>query len=179
MIYEGILWTLLQDVIGAEKLIIANQNAPRPTLPYWTVRASSQRYIGNPTYGQGVDINGDQKIQGVVEATLQIQRIGDNSDSVCADFRDHLKKTTELDKWRAQQIILFDMGDILDIPFLIDNDYLEPRAAIDLFIRFGRELLDRVGIIDTVNIQSQFVTNQSLNISSINPDLTGQITVIL
>lgn len=181
MIYDGILCNLLRDVIGAETLIITHQNSARPALPYWTVRATSQREIGWAEYSQGVDSNGDQKIDVTIEATLQVQRIGEDSDIVLADFRDNLKKTTELDKWRAQKIVLFDVGDILDVPFKKDNDYIEPRAIMDLFIRFGRQILDRVGIIDTANINSKFVTNQvlSLDISNVNPDLNQQITVIL
>lgn len=181
MIYDNILCNLLRDVIGTETLIITHQNSARPALPYWTVRATSQREIGWAEYGQDVDLNGDQKIDITVEATLQVQRIGDDSDIILSDFRDNLKKTTELDKWRAQKIVLFDVGDILDVPFKMDNDYYEPRAVIDLFIRFGRQILDRVGIIDTVNTNSKFVTNQSLSLDAgnVNAELNQQITVIL
>ena len=70
------LYALVKALIGAETLVFADQNAPRPALPYWTIRVQVQRAVGRDYYSQGVTNDGDQQIDGVREATVQVQRIG-------------------------------------------------------------------------------------------------------
>lgn len=169
--------TLIKALIGTETLIFANQNAPRPALPYWTVRLSSRRAVGSDEYSQGVDSNGDQLVSGVREITIQIQRIGTDSDASFADLRDNLSKTTVLEEWQRQKIALYDIGPVQNVPYKLDDSQLEPRASIDIFARIGTELLDRVGIIDTVEINAEYVTNQTLGFDEPNPDIEEVITV--
>lgn len=179
MAIKDTLYTLVKALVGAETLIFADQNAPRPPLPYWTLRLSAQRKIGEDAYGQGVDVNGDQLVSGVREITVQVQRVGENSDALCADLRDNLSRTTVLEEWQRQKIALYDLGDVLNVPYKLDNSQLEPRASVDLFVRFGTELLDRVGVIETVNVSAGVVTNQTLVFDEANPDLAETVTVVL
>jgi len=179
MAVKDTLYTLIKASIGAEELIFADQNAPRPSLPYWTMRLSAQRAVGIDAYSQGVDDLGDQKVLGVREVTVQVQRHGEDSDTACADFRDVLSKTSVLETWQVQKIALYDTGDVLNVPFKLDNAQLEPRSSVDLFVRFGTELLDRVGIIDTVEATGQYVTNLEIGFDETNPELTNVITVVL
>lgn len=179
MTISASLYTLVKSIVGAEELVFADQNAPRPALPYWTIRVSTQRKVGADSYGQGVDADGDQLVSGVREATVQIQRIGANSDVVCADFRDILSKTTILEDWQMQKIALYRIGDVLNVPYKLDDSQLEPRASIDLFVRFGTELLDRVGYIDTVEITAEYVSDNTLGFDSTNQDLSMDIEVVV
>jgi len=179
MTVKSTLHTLIQAVIGAETLVFADQNAPRPPLPYWTLRLSAQRQVGEDAYGQGVDVNGDQLVSGVREITVQVQRFGTDSDVACADLRDNLSRTTILEQWQIQKIALYDIGDVLNVPYKLDNSQLEPRASVDLFVRFGTELLDRVGVIETVETAAGYVTNQTPGFDEPNPDLAEVITVVL
>lgn len=179
MAIKDTLYTLVKALVGAETLIFADQNAPRPPLPYWTLRLSAHRKIGEDAYGQGVDVNGDQLVSGVREITVQVQRVGENSDTLCADLRDNLSRTTILEEWQRQKIALYDLGDVLNVPYKLDNSQLEPRASVDLFVRFGTELLDRVGVIETVNVSAGVVTNQTLGFDEANPDLAETVTVVL
>lgn len=179
MTIKATVYALIKASIGAETMVFADQNAPRPPLPYWTIRLSSQRAVGDSTFGQGVDANGDQKISGVRETTVQVQRIGPDSEVSCADLRDDLTRTTVMEEWRVAKIALFNVGDVLNVPYKLDNSQLEPRASMDLFIRFGSELLDRVGWVDTVDIGAGFVTDQTLQITTPNPDLNEIVTIVL
>lgn len=179
MSVKDTLYTLVKALLGSETLVFADQNAPRPPLPYWTLRLSAQRKIGDDAYSQGVDDNGDQLVSGVREITVQVQRFGPDSDVKCADLRDNLSRTTVLEEWQRQKIALYDLGDVLNVPFKLDNSQLEPRASVDLFVRFGTELLDRVGVIDTVETTAGFVTNQTPGFDEANPDLAEVITVVL
>lgn len=156
------LYTLLKATIGAETLVFADQNSPRPPLPYWTMRLTVQRAIGSDTYGQGVTDLGDQVIMGTREATVMVQRYGDDSDTKCADLRDEFSKTSIMESWQLAKIALYDIGDVKNIPFPLDKSQLEPRASLDLFVRFGTELLDRVGIIEQVDMTGTFDGNVEL-----------------
>lgn len=173
------LYTLVKSQIGAETLIFADQNAPRPTIPYWTMRLASQRLIGRDSYSNEIDNSGNQKVRGVREITVNVQRIGEDSSSFVGDLRDNLSKTTVLEAFQIEKLALYDTTDVLNVPFKMDESSLEPRASMDLLVRFGSELLDNVGIIDTVDIAAQYVTNQTLGFTSLNVDLAETITVIL
>lgn len=179
MTVKATLYTLVKALIGAETLVFADQNAPRPPLPYWTIRLAAQRAVGEDAYSQGVDANGDQTVSGVREITVQVQRFGPDSDVACADLRDNLSRTTVSEVWQVEKIALYDVGDVLNVPYKLDNSQLEPRASVDLFVRFGTELLDRVGWIDTVETSAGYVTNQTPGFDETNPDLAEVITVVL
>lgn len=179
MTVKATLYTLVKALIGAETLVFADQNAPRPPLPYWTIRLAAQRAVGEDAYSQGVDVNGDQLVSGVREITVQVQRFGPDSDVACADLRDNLSRTTVSETWQVQKIALYDVGDVLNVPYKLDNSQLEPRASVDLFVRFGTELLDRVSWIDTVEMSAGYVTNQTQGFDDPNPDLAEVITVVL
>lgn len=179
MTVKQTLYTLVKALIGSETLVFADQNAPRPSLPYWTIRLSVQRAKGGDVFSQGVDNNGDQLISGVREITVQVQRIGTDSDVACADLRDNLSRTTVMEEWQRQKIALYDVGDVLSVPYKLDNSQLEPRAIVDLFVRFGTELLDRVGVIEVVETSAGYVTNQTLGFDDPNTDLAEVIRVVL
>lgn len=179
MSIQSDLYELIKSAIGVDELVFADQNAPRPPLPYWTMSITPRRTIGGASYSQGVDINGDQSVRGVVEATVQLQRFGDNSASYCADLSDSLSRTTISEDWQLKKIALYDVGPVLSVPYRMDGSSLEPRAIVDLFVRFGTELLDRVGIIDTVIANSEYVTSQATDISDVNADIGMVITVQL
>lgn len=179
MTVKDTLYTLVKALIGAETLVFADQNAPRPPLPYWTLRLAAQRAVGEDAYSQGVDANGDQLISGVREITVQVQRFGPDSDVACADLRDNLSRTTVSETWQVQKIALYDVGDVLNVPYKLDNSQLEPRSSVDLFARFGTELLDRVGVIETVATTAGYVTNQTLGFDGADPEQAEVITVVL
>jgi len=153
-----VIYGLLRDSVHPEVIVFADQNAPRPNSPFWTIRVQSHRAIGRDYYGQGVTVDGDQQIDGVREATVNVQRIGDDSDIRVADFRDSLSKTTVIDRWKINDIAIYRIGDVKNIPQLLDNKQFEPRASIDLFVRFGSKIMDRVGIIEKLNLTGEYET---------------------
>lgn len=160
----------MKSLVGAEELIFADQNSPRPALPYWTMRLSLQRKLGTDERSSDVTNLGVQTIKGVREATLQLQRYGSDSDLKCADVRDSLSKQTVRDAWAAVKIAAYNVGDVLNVPYKLDNAQLEPRASLDIFIRFGTSLTDDAGVIDTVQTEVKFDSK---------PDLTETVTVVL
>jgi hypothetical protein len=173
------LYALVKALVGAETLVFADQNAPRPALPYWTIRVQVRRVVGGDYYSQGVTDDGDQQIDGVREATVQLQRIGADSDYKVAELRDNISKTTVLEQWQLKGLALYNTGDVQNIPFPLDKSQLEPRAALDLFIRFGSKILDRVGVIESVDIGAGYETVNSTPGFDANADLAQNITIVL
>jgi hypothetical protein len=173
------VFSIISPLVAPEKWIFSNQNSPREALPYWTIRISSIRPIGKDSYGQGVDENGNQLVFGVREATVQLQRIGEDSYMYCLDLANNLSRITVIDAFSLEKIALYDIGNVIDAPYTLDNSRIESRAVVDLFIRFGTELLDNVGIIETVDVDSSYVTNQEKGFSNPNNDLAEDIIVVL
>lgn len=167
---KSTLYTLLKASIGAETVIFADQNSPRPALPYWTMKVQLRRKIGHDAYSQGVTNAGEQTVFGVREGTVQIQRIGTDSGVKMSDLRDILAKTSVMEQWRVSKISLYDMGDVQNVPYPLDDTQLEPRASMDIFVRFGTSLLDTVGAIETLDITAGFDSK---------PNLTETFSVVL
>jgi len=167
---RAIVQALVVRLAGAEPVIFADQNAPRPALPYWTVRVSVGRRVGRETHSQGVTDDGDMTLKGTREATIQLQRYGTDSVEVMQQFREDLFKVTEHEAWQTAGLSLYDTTDVLNIAFTLDGAQREPRAALDLLTRFGTVLIDRVGVIETVDIDATY---------NDNPDLNDTITVVL
>jgi hypothetical protein len=116
------------------------------------MRLDTQNVVGSDEHSNGVDNDGDLTIRGVREATVNLQRIGNDSPVIVAGVRDDLSRQTVRDAWAAQNISCYNVGAVQNVPFPFDDQYIEPRATFDLFIRFGVFLEDRVGIIETVNV---------------------------
>lgn len=173
---KGKLYALIKASIGTETLVFSDQNAPRPALPYWTMRIQSLRDVGDETYSQEVTNDGDQTIKGTREATIAIQRYGVDSDIACQGFVDELQKTTVNEAWQSQNISYYDIGDVLNISTTLDKSVIEPRAAVDLFVRFGATMLDRVGAIETVINTGQ--TDQVIDEENIDVVATAPIVLI-
>lgn len=175
---DDTLYTLIEPLLSGEKLIFADQNAPRPVLPFWTLNSSPRRQVGSESYGQGVDDNGDQEVRGEREFTVQLQRIGSGSDDSLQNLRDELRLTTVMETWWKENISLYDTGDVKILGYPMD-DHLEPRAILDLFIRYQIKQLDRVGIIDTVDVLGKYETAGDPATPGLdpNPALTNHFTI--
>lgn len=147
---------LLAALTGGETIISADQNAPRPAMPYWTWRLQSMPSVGDPHYSQGVTTDGDQEVKAVVEATIAVQRFGVDSDIKCAGMRDDLRRMTVIANWQAAELAVFRIGPVQNITQKLDDAKIEARAALDIFVRFGTKLLDRVGYVATVEIDAEY-----------------------
>lgn len=163
-------------LVGGEVVIWADQNAPRPALPYWTLRLQTQASLGTPDYSQGVTAGGVQTVDGVREETLQVQRLGPGAFDRVAQLRDDLGRLSILAAWQAVGLAVFRTGDVQNAPFKLDGEQLEPRAALDLFLRYNARTLDTVGAIETVTTAAGYVTPASAPAE--NADLDQIISVV-
>lgn len=164
------LRTRIKELVGSEEVIFADQNSPRPSLPYWSIRLQTQSRVGRDAYSQGVTAQGDITVSGQREVVARIQRYGAGSVSAVADLRDNLAKISVIEKFSTSKLCVYEIGEVQNLPYPLDNAQLEERGILDLFIRFGTKLLDNVGIVETVGIAAGFDGK---------PDLAETITVVL
>jgi hypothetical protein len=156
------LWTVLQPILGGT-VIWADQNAPRPALPYATLRLSTAPRVGTPYY-QDPDNNGLQTVLSVREGTLQVQRFGPDSVAALEEFSGKLYFQTNLDKLSTHEITVFDVSTVTDVALLLNDLATEPRASVELSIRWVSDQVDDVGLIETVAINGELgPENTALN----------------
>lgn len=153
MALDNDIYDLLQPIIGGT-VIFADQNAPRPALPYSTIKISSFRRVNKDHYGNPNN-SGIQTVLGDRELTVSIQNLG-RADCVnfLNDVASKLQLTTNIDKFMAKKISCFNTGQALDVSAVINNTSIEKRANLDIFLRVKSSMTDNVGIIDTVNIEA-------------------------
>lgn len=147
------IYDLLNPIVGGN-LIFADQNTPRPALPYTTIKIGSFRRVNKDHYSDP-DNSGIQTVKGDREFTVSIQNLG-RADCVnfLNDVAGKLQLTTNIDKFMAKKISCFNTGQALDVSAVINNTTIEKRANLDIFMRVKSSMTDNVGIIDTVNIEA-------------------------
>lgn len=169
------LYTLVKAGIGSETLIFADQNSSRPQLPYWTLKIQSIVSVGDDEIIQD-ETNDYQHIVGVREATVQIQRYGDDSEIACLNFRSNLKTEANTALWFENKISCFNQEQVTNLSTKLDNSHIEERAGIDLFVRFAADLLDgSSGVFDTVEVEGEYETVDLTSSFDANDDLTHTI----
>lgn len=170
------LYTLVKAGIGDETLIYSDQNASRPPIPYWTMRVQSIATIGNYEVIQNKTNIDAQNIVGIRQATVQIQRIGEDSEISCLSFRALLNTTAIQDLWSTNKISCFDVSQVTNLATKLDNSVIEERAGMDLFVRFASDLLDESsGMFNTVSTNGEYETVDITAQFDANDDLTHTI----
>lgn len=174
-----VVYALLSALIHPEVLIFANQNSPKPAYPFWTVSISPYRKLGTEDLGQEVDDKGNLQVVLLSEATVTVQRVGLDSDTVLQTFCNELILPSVRAAWWAAKIAMFRINEIKFVPYMVDSNNNEPRAVVELFIRFQTTLMDNVGIIDTLSVHAVYGRHSFPGGFEPDPDLTETFTIVL
>lgn len=152
MSLETDIYSLFSTLIGST-VIFADQNKPRPALPYTAIKIGSMRYVNQDHYSDADNL-GIQTVKGDREFTLSIQNYGKND---CVTFLNDvvgkLRLNTNIDKFMAKKIVPFNTSAVLDISGLVDNTNIEKRASLDVFMRVKSTMTDNVGYISQANVE--------------------------
>ena len=126
----------------------AENNRPRPSLPYFTFRTASLVSIGNDSV-LTPDEDGVAEIIGDREFTIGIQYFGDNAIGVLENLYASLtKEKVKSDFETAGFVFVMLMGNINNISELVDSKY-EERSSMDLLCRVASVVDDAdVGYIN-------------------------------
>ncbi|SEQ64482.1 hypothetical protein SAMN05216522_10513 [Rosenbergiella nectarea] len=130
--------------------IRANQNGPRPKLPYATYRINARKAIGSDEYGL-VDGSGLMPIVGVREGTILINFFGIGAREQADNLVNSIRKVSSHDLMRKLNLILFAAGSVTDLTALRDSANFEEMANIDVNFRYAAKYSDNVGVIETVD----------------------------
>jgi len=144
----------LVDPLVTESLIWADGNAPRPALPYVSMKVMGMRRVKGDWYSEDIGTNGLQTVKGDREFTLSIQRFGTDSVEALDTLANKLRLTTIIDKFNNAKLPIVSAEDVVDVAALLDKSQIEPRASLDVFMRMKSVLTDNVGYIDTVEIET-------------------------
>lgn len=161
------IYTLVSALAGGERVIWSDQNSPRPALPYWTIKLNAMPMLGSAEYGQGVTSTGHQTIWRTNQATLEVQRFGSDSEIKCHALRSDMDRMTVREAWGLKRISCYDSGSVNNLAIKLDNSTMEPRAGVDLFLRFGSTVTDRVGIIETVVTTGEYQPTESEDLAQV------------
>lgn len=148
------------DLLGidAQSVYWANQSAPKGALPVATLRLYS---IAQEAMAEdrGVDEADRLDLQLPQAAVLEVQIFDESCGDPVGRLETLLLKLetpTVADRCHAAGVAFFAAEPVLDITGLLaDGKTYEPRAAVDLHIRFNGRIKDSPGIIEKVEITAK------------------------
>ena len=141
--------------IAGNKVVWVNQNMPRIQKPYATLHLYSQqaevqedlRKTGKP---------GIVNVLVPTTAKLEVQLFGMNGENTAGELETLIRKLelpSVVDQCFAARVAFYDAGPVQDITALLDGQTFEPRASVDLSIRYNSMITDDVGYIEEVDIK--------------------------
>ena len=154
------LRSLMVDLLGidAQSVYWANQSAPKGALPVATLRLYS---IAQEAMAEdrGVDEADRLDLQLPQAAVLEVQIFDESGGDPVGRLEALLLKLetpTVADRCHAAGVAFFAAEPVQDITgFLSDGKTYEPRAAVDLHIRFNGRIKDAHSIIEKVEITAK------------------------
>lgn len=154
------LRSLMIDLLGidAQSVYWANQSAPKGALPVTTLRLYS---IAQEAMAEdrGVDEADRLDLQLPQAAVLEVQIFDESGGDPVGRLETLLLKLetpTVADRCHAAGVAFFAAEPVLDITGLLaDGKTYEPRAAVDLHIRFNGRIKDSPGTIEKVEITAK------------------------
>lgn len=154
------LRSLMIDLLGidAQSVYWANQSAPKGALPVATLQLYSIAQEAM-TEDRGVDEADRLDLQLPQAAVLEVQIFDESGGDPVGRLETLLLKLetpTVTDRCHAAGVAFFVAEPVQDITGLLsDGKTYEPRAAVDLRIRFNGHVKDSSGIIERVEITAK------------------------
>ena len=154
------LRSLMVDLLGidAQSVYWANQSAPKGALPVATLRLYSIAQEAM-TEDRGVDEADRLDLQLPQAAVLEVQIFDESGGDPVGRLEALLLKLetpTVADRCHAAGVAFFAAEPVLDITGLLaDGKTYEPRAAVDLRVRFNGCIKDASSVIEKVEITAR------------------------
>ena len=160
MSLETDLYSLIHPLVSGT-LIWMDQSKTLPALPFTAMKISGRRTV-NGDWHSAPNASGVETVKGDREFTLSMQRHqaygADSVTELLQGVADKLRLTTNIDKFMAKKIAVYDVGSVTDISALLDKTVIEKRAALDIFMRVKISQADAVGLIEQVSVESESIT---------------------
>ena len=147
---------IVASVLGLSKssVITANQNAPRPTKTYCTLRYYSHSQEV-PSEQRKTATAGEELVISPTNLRCEVQMFATTGTDACYELNklvNAFDRQTIIDICNTNNFCIIDAEPVQDISALLDNTTWETRASVDINIRFNTEYTDNVGYVATVEI---------------------------
>ena len=129
-------------------IVIANGNGPRPKLPYITLRLDTAPRA--PLLEADLSDDGVQNYAAHRDATVELQCFGSDGFDALDEISQRLKGPSMLAAALAANLAVYAADGVQSVPVLRDGGKYEPRAVMDIGIRYTKEHDESVGLISTV-----------------------------
>jgi len=169
---EAIRLALVQLVINttglaADKVIIANQDAPRPSGGYASVFVTPSLKMGldRVTYNNDIGVDLDETIEGHREVKISLNFFRTDAYTNAGTFLILLQATSVIDYFKANGLGFVGVSEVRDISE-VNKEQWEERFQFDLTLFALANFTETVSAIATANIEG--VAESGDNSSNIN-----------
>ncbi|MBB2918331.1 phage neck terminator protein [Cupriavidus alkaliphilus] len=145
---EQAIFQLITAVSGGVPVIFADENGRRPPKPYIQLRVQTARRF--PLHRGAVDGAGQQLVIAHRDAAVELQCFGRGSYDALDRLGQRLGTDAALAEAERLDLAVFDVGKISQVPVLRDQATYEPRALLELGVRYAVTLSDAVGVVEQV-----------------------------
>ena len=138
-----------------DQVIFANENGPRPNLPYFTINITASSKIGHVNRIE-TDAVGIQRSKIDNDISVSIQCFGKQSADLLVLLRNSLQKESVLLFFDENRLVIRDDTQITNIALQVDKT-IEKRYLYELMIGSSEELFDDVGFIESVTFDPTYI----------------------
>jgi len=136
-------------------VIFADQNSPRPNLPYAVVRIDTIIDVGFDEVREIDSVTNIATIGGQRQATVTVDYFGPNPLVEITKAFNALEKQNVLDQLSASGIAILDKNDIQNLTDMLETIF-EERASFDFFLGFADNVEDDLGIIESTEVTGEY-----------------------
>jgi hypothetical protein len=151
---EEAIFALISRFAGLP-VVFANENGPRPPKPYIQLRVQAAQQF--PLHRGAVDDAGEQPVTAHRDASVELQCFGQGAYDALDTLAQRLRMDDALAEAEALDLAVFDIGKVSQLPVLRDASTYEPRGVLELGIRYAVTLVQSVGVIEKLTINSKLV----------------------
>lgn len=148
------VWQLISPIVAPLTLIWADQNAPRPALPYLTLRLMAATPAENDARGE-VTADGEQDLDNPTSATLEVQAYGTGAENAIASLTKRLRFDQHVDRAVQLGIAIGRRIGVTNLSQLVSDSQFEERAMLEVALLFSGHDVDPVGLIETVEVEGE------------------------
>ena len=160
------LHDIISELTGVQgnSVIWANQGMPKKITPLITLRLYGEVGEARAEHLKTSDA-GILDLRTPSQFILEIQYYGQKGTYPCdivAELVRNFERPTIVDRFMAKGVAFLYADSVQDLTNLLGNDQqYEPRAAVDLHLRYTAQVMDDVGIIEQTDIHGE--TPQSMD----------------
>ena len=146
------LYDVISPLFPAGKLIKAEEDGPRPSRPYATLRVeevNTERHL----FRSEVDVDGLVTFRENGMATVEVQVFGGNALDIANEVSRRLRAPAAHKRAHDKSLALAVIIGTQNLATLLNNAQYEPRAMLEFTVNHAQEFTEEVGRITEVEVE--------------------------